>query len=656
MKSKSVSYALLMTAMLASCGDEADIQAPDKECTSPQPTVSENSNPEAVLMTFKAGYGNPVSKTAISNVSDLVFSMGDEISVFDGNLSSKYTSDIADGTSATCNFTGYSYQSGTYHAIYPSGASIGTGKASATVPSAQTAVAGSFDKAAHIMVASAQSDYFVFNTVNAFLMLTAPKDLSSLELVANGICGSLEITPENGDYSKFNVSSASGNTITLSGDIKQGSSYYIAIAPGTYTDGITLKMYSSDGLTGVYTTKKSFEVEPNALKKFSDLSAKVDFKPGSKGLATYLSQFSDGENVTLELQDCDDWSSLRSALLKKTNLKVAIKLPEGITDIPAEAFYGCKNLVSVEIPNGVTSLGNYCFKNCAKLESVKLPTDLTTIGRYSFDGCSKLAITELPAGIQDIQAGAFYDCTAVALAELPSSLVTIGEQAFYNCTSLAITTIPVSVTNIGRLAFGNCTNLRVVTIEGNPELGSSIFADAKYISAIYITESAFDRYGEKVFYPKTTKIGYTSANLKSNLLSSTKSDISFTLADYNEQALREALLSINGTGKKVSVKVLNSASTKVGEEAFKNCTSLVSIDLPASVVEFGKYCFDCNSITKVTIRAHEFQLPLNGNGKATIFGENNSLHRDVCIYQHVPDYINNQLDDGYISMNLRSDF
>ena len=42
----------------------------------------------------------------------------------------------------------------------------------------------------------------------------------------------------------------------------------------------------------------------------------------------------------------------------------SVTLPEGLTSIGNDAFFGCSRLTSVTIPNSVTSIGNGAFSSC----------------------------------------------------------------------------------------------------------------------------------------------------------------------------------------------------------------------------------------------------------------------------------------------------
>lgn len=68
----------------------------------------------------------------------------------------------------------------------------------------------------------------------------------------------------------------------------------------------------------------------------------------------------------------------------------ALSLPEGMTSIGVNAFYGCSNLSSVTIPNSVTSIGEGAFHYCSNLTKVTIGDSVSSIGVGAFANCITL--------------------------------------------------------------------------------------------------------------------------------------------------------------------------------------------------------------------------------------------------------------------------
>ncbi len=66
-------------------------------------------------------------------------------------------------------------------------------------------------------------------------------------------------------------------------------------------------------------------------------------------------------------------------------------IPNSVTSIGENAFYGCTGLFSVTIPNSVTSIGQYAFGRCSGLISLTIGNSVEVIGSFAFDDCPNIS-------------------------------------------------------------------------------------------------------------------------------------------------------------------------------------------------------------------------------------------------------------------------
>jgi hypothetical protein len=161
-------------------------------------------------------------------------------------------------------------------------------------------------------------------------------------------------------------------------------------------------------------------------------------------------------------------------------------IPNSVTSIEGDAFYGCTGLTSVTIGNSVTSIGNAAFYGCTGLTSVCIGNGVTSIGHSAFSGCSGLTSVTLGSSVTSIDNNAFSECSDLTSVTLPNSVTHIGCEAFYGCSSLTSVTIPNSVTLIRDYTFYGCNALTSITIgSGVNTIGTQAFANCLELTDVY---------------------------------------------------------------------------------------------------------------------------------------------------------------------------
>ncbi len=155
------------------------------------------------------------------------------------------------------------------------------------------------------------------------------------------------------------------------------------------------------------------------------------------------------------------------------------------------------------------------------------------------------------------------DITSVVIGDL---VTRIGDSAFINCTALTNVTIPASVKSIGEYAFGALSEI-------------AVDADNQYYSS--------DEFGVLYNKDKSELILYPIENTRTTF------PIPDSVKIIGERAFENCT-------SLVSITIPDSVEI-IGESAFRSCTSLVSIVIPDSVTTMGDYAFySCSSLENVS--------------------------------------------------------
>lgn len=216
--------------------------------------IVNESNDQAIVselypMTFTAD--SQQTKAELSDGKTIIWQSGDQINVFDAT-ENVYDPFTTSESGASVTFEGMAGKSEGYYALYPyqAEAAMTDGTITATFPSEQTAVAGSFDPKAFISVAQSDAEgNLSFKNVAALVKFTMPdgENASSVTLTANAdnekLCGPVKITfDENGNPS----ATAGGkmtNAVTLKGTLEAGKTYYFVVRPGiAFSEGLTISI------------------------------------------------------------------------------------------------------------------------------------------------------------------------------------------------------------------------------------------------------------------------------------------------------------------------------------------------------------------------------------------------------------------------------
>lgn len=506
----------------------------------------------------------------------------------------------------------------------------------ASLPAEQTYLKDSYGHDGNIMISQGEYNQFSLKNVCGWLKLQLTgngEKIATITLRGNNdeqVAGELYINSADATAILASESGTAGDDSEVGGSLifddsiitevtlncgegvelgAEATSFFIALPPQTFANGLTIIAYTDEGKMMTKSTDKEVVISRNAIQPMGTFEAafavpnnqiwytssdgavvtpeaKADF-----GAPILSNTYEDGKGIITF--DGDVTSIGSSAFYFNSNI-TSIAMPDSVTKIGDAAFYLCSSLTSAYIPEGVTAFGDQAFYYCAQLESITIPESVETIGYDTFNNCKALSefngkfasadgrcliidgalhsfapagITEyaIPEGITAIRQHAFYECTRLTSVTIPEGVTSIGEMVFYGCSSLTGTlTIPDSVTEIGTRAFFGCKGLTEFKSKFASADGRCLVIDGSLHSfaPAGITEYAIP---EGV----TTIAPYTFYNC-SNLTNITIP---------------------NGT-------------TTLGDRSFYNCSSLTSITLVESITQIGDYVFNgCSSLASVYCKA-----------------------------------------------------
>ena len=295
----------------------------------------------------------------------------------------------------------------------------------------------------------------------------------------------------------------------------------------------------------------------------------------------------------------------------------SVTIGDGVTTIGNCAFEGCESLTGIAIPNSVTSIGEGAFarSTIGTVTFEDVPT-LQTIGNCAFEGCGSLTGITIPDSVHDtgsdenfvpgigerafaesgltsviigssaatIPSMAFADCEGLNTIDWDSSSVTtIQDMAFAN-TAFTSITIPNSVTDIYDGAFLGCESLDTIVLGLLVQnLGMGVFAECSALTAISVESgnTSFSAEDGVLFNSdKTELLIYPMA----------KTGTTYTIPESVTEIADYAFAG----NIYIETIILGSHVETIGENAFKGCTSLTSID--TSTHSNTNFTFDENKV------------------------------------------------------------
>lgn len=317
------------------------------------------------------------------------------------------------------------------------------------------------------------------------------------------------------------------------------------------------------------------------------------------------------------------------------NLK-SIDVDDAIGVIAAGAFKGCTSLTSVDFSKStLATIGYESFAGCTSLGEVKLSETLSEIGDFAFAG-TKLKTIEFLKNVNSVGTDSFADVLTLESVQIVDKNKTYKSEdgvlftedgktlVLFPAAKTGEYQIPQNVREIKDRAFAN-SSLSAVTLSEEPALnkiGVSAFEDSAITSfeipadVTVINSTTFKnatKLSKIVFNENLTYIGASAFEGCSALESV---EFPETLVSIANNAFKNAGLKSINTGdgllkvasdafagnKNLTDLYLGKNLETLGDGVFKDCTSLVAVNLPATLKNFTALAFSgCNSLVKFTV-------------------------------------------------------
>lgn len=249
-------------------------------------------------------------------------------------------------------------------------------------------------------------------------------------------------------------------------------------------------------------------------------------------------------------------------------------------------------VTAVSLPNGMTHIGATAFADCSNLTSITIPSTVTSIGAEAFAWSGLERIT-LPESVQDIAEMAFVKCgkmTKFVWRGTPSTLGNAYNHMFLGCNQLDTVIAPARMwectsanTDI-HTYYGFPSHIRYVEVTSG-ELSSNAIS---YIATSYESLTTLD-----ISAANNTSLP-TQAFASWTALETLHLPVNLTVIPYQM---------VYGCTNLSTISIPNYVQ-EFGNEAFSGCVKLHSIDFAdgQNLLSIGQYAFyNCSTLVSVTV-------------------------------------------------------
>ena len=382
----------------------------------------DNDSPKADMSLVARTETPAESRTVVEGETHVYWEAGDQIAVFSGKKSGKFTTDLT-ATAATATFTGTlgtdAWTEGMdLWAVYPyseeatfDGAAVTT-----TLPAEQVARPGSFGKDMNLAIAHSTTSTLQFYNVGGGIRFSLSQE-GIRKVVLEGLDGELlagkvKVGFQDGVPAVLDVIDGKTSiTVTPAEEdsFQKDAWYYIVAVPGTLEKGFKLHFYKTNSL-GSKAFEKTVTIKRSIYGTLTHADDGVEISPVIDMNIRFKDNMVKAIAVNCFDTDGDQELSYREAAVVRTFL---VDEPGTRADNDKRnAFAGTAISAFDELVffTGLSKIDDGAFAGCVKLESVTIPENVTAIGDNAFNGCTGLqAVTLMGETPPAIGTDAFAD-------------------------------------------------------------------------------------------------------------------------------------------------------------------------------------------------------------------------------------------------------
>lgn len=304
-----------------------------------------------------------------------------------------------------------------------------------------------------------------------------------------------------------------------------------------------------------------------------------------------------------------------------------VEIPSQLKNIESGAFKGCVGLTKIEIPSNVKKIASGAYEGCTNAKGIYISdigawcaiafedddaNPLTFVHDLYLNGTTT-PITDLiiPENTESISASTFSGLTGIKSILIPLSMKTIADFAFEDCTKLE------------KLYYAGTAEtwtdlLKIKDSEGN-EIGTRNNKDLASAVIYYYSETKPTLEGNYWYFDKDGNITVWTASSESGGATDDTPDAPSTDDSQPDGVVVGNLIfELNSKGNAYTVigykgKLNNLvipetyegiAVTGIGDNAFYQCTTLTSIEIPASITSISYEAFrGCTALKNVVFAA-----------------------------------------------------